>query len=102
MNWSELWRFERGGAGVIAPGPWLWLRALGWMALLFAVATLIFFASFQAPDWFKLPPGSDYACAVILPTLGVLLYCLAVRFASAARFPNSGYVTPRLNCRSDL
>ena len=81
MNWSELWRFERGGAGVIAPGPGLWLRALGWMALLFAVATLIFFASFQAPDWFKLPPGSDYACAVILPTLGVLLYCLAVRFA---------------------
>jgi membrane protease YdiL (CAAX protease family) len=81
MKWSELWRFERGDAGIIAPGPWLWLRTLLWMALLFACATLAFFASFQGPDWFRLPPGSDYVCAIFLPALAVLLYGLAVRFA---------------------
>lgn len=38
MNLGE--RIETGSAGVLAPGRWLWLRAIGWMVLLFAVVLL--------------------------------------------------------------
>jgi hypothetical protein len=68
-NSSELWRLEGGGAGVIAPGRWFWLRALLWMAALFGFATLAFFAALQMSDWFNLPAGSDYLCAIIVPAL---------------------------------
>lgn len=34
-------RIESGSAGVLAPGRWLWLRAVGWMVLLFAGAVAI-------------------------------------------------------------
>jgi uncharacterized protein len=81
MNWSTLWRFERGNSGAIAPGPWLWLRALLWMTLLFGFATLAFFASLLLPNWFGLPTGSDYYCAIIVPALALLIYGVAVRFA---------------------
>jgi uncharacterized protein len=80
MKWSEHWQFERGSTGVIAPGPWLWLRTVLWMALLFGFATLAFFASLLMPNWFGLPAGSDYTCAIIVPALALLIYAGAVRF----------------------
>jgi len=39
MNLGE--RIETGSAGVLAPGRWLWLGAVGWMVLLFALVALM-------------------------------------------------------------
>lgn len=39
MNIGE--RIETGSAGVLAPGRWLWARAIGWMVLLFAVVVAV-------------------------------------------------------------
>jgi membrane protease YdiL (CAAX protease family) len=80
MKWFEHWQFESGSTGVIAPGPWLWLRTVLWMVLLFGFATLAFFASLQLQDWIHLPAGSGYYRAIIVPALGVLIYAVAVRF----------------------
>jgi len=81
MTWSRHWRLECGDSGVVAPGPWLWLRALLWAALLFGFSILAFFAALRMPVWVRLPPGSDYACAIIVPALAVFAYAVAVHFA---------------------
>jgi membrane protease YdiL (CAAX protease family) len=81
MKWFEHWQFESGRTGVLAPGPWLWLRTLLWMVLLFGFATLAFFASLQLQEWIHLPAGSGYYRAIIVPALAVLLYGIAVHFA---------------------
>lgn len=80
MKWFAHWRFDSGNTGVLAPGPWLWLRTLLWMVLLFSFATLAFFASLQLQEWVRLPAGSGYYRAIIIPALGVLIYAAAVRF----------------------
>jgi len=80
MKWFEHWQFDSGSTGIIAPGPWLWLRTLLWMVLLFSFATFAFFASLELQAWIHLPAGSGYYRAIILPALAVLIYAVAVHF----------------------
>ena len=79
MTHTDIWKLDFGDRGVLAPGRWLWARALVWAALLFAVALAGFFASLQLSDWLKLPNGSDYFCGAVLPIVTVIVYVLAVR-----------------------
>jgi len=73
------WRLALGDRGVLAPGRWLWARAILWGLLLFAVTLVAFFASYQLSDWLKLPKGFDYACAAGLPVLTMMVYAASVR-----------------------
>jgi len=74
------WKLDLGDRGVLAPGRWLWVRAIAWALLLFAMALVGFFASFQLSDWLKLPDGSDYFTASILPLLTIAVYVASLRF----------------------
>jgi uncharacterized protein len=65
---------ELGNAGVLAPGRWRWLRAIGWMLLLALVLTFVGF-----PGWLHLPVNRE------LLRLGgaaaaVLVYAALVRW----------------------
>jgi uncharacterized protein len=80
MNWSTVWKLDTGTTGILAAGPWLRLRVLSWAAFLFGCATAAFFATFEARDWLGLPRAADYAFAIMIPAMALLLYGLAVRF----------------------
>ncbi|WP_232474037.1 CPBP family intramembrane glutamic endopeptidase [Sphingomonas sp. MA1305] len=64
-----------GDAGVLRPGRWRWLRALGWMVLLFVVATLLLY-----PGWLRLPGVGPEVIRPVLTLIAYLGYAVAVRW----------------------
>ncbi len=64
-----------GDAGVLRPGRWRWLRALGWMVLLFVVATLLLY-----PGWLELPGVGAAVIRPVLTLVAYLAYAAAVRW----------------------
>jgi len=78
-----------GSAGVLAPGKWRWLRALGWLAILCVVvvlaynalakAALLLLGSAAAPD--------KLIAAIAGVTALVAAYWLAVRFGEKRQVP---------------
>jgi hypothetical protein len=73
MNSNTLWSFEPGTSGVLAPGPWLWLRAVLW-ALLLASCTLAIFLATQFPGpWLHLPANSNCAIVFLFAHAGIAL-----------------------------
>jgi membrane protease YdiL (CAAX protease family) len=77
------WTLELGTSGVLAPGRWLWLRAVLWAALLSAGALGFLFSTIDLTSWLNLPPNSSYITFLVLPLLAFLTYALVVRLAEA-------------------
>lgn len=84
-----------GAAGVLAPGKWRWLRALGWLVALSAVLLVGFNAVAKATLWL-LGPGSDATAvdrlvAAIAGSIAMLVfYKLAVGFSERRAVPELG------------
>ncbi len=71
---------ELGDRGILAPGRWRWLRALGWMVALFAILSAICF-----PGWLRhlvtLTPAMRDPVLVGAAIVAVLVYAWLVRSA---------------------
>lgn len=87
MNFSGLSRLSYGNAGVLAPGKWLYPRAVAWAAVLFIFAALVYVASLQLAEWLTLPAVAGYWIGILLPLAGLAVYGLAVRLGER-RSPN--------------
>jgi membrane protease YdiL (CAAX protease family) len=85
MAKSIEWKLDVGDQGVLAPGPWLWARAICWALALFAVAVVGFFTSIQLVTWLRLPDAFSYPIAAFLPVITVLIYVAAVRTVEKRR-----------------
>lgn len=71
-----------GSAGVLAPGKWRWLRALGWLAVLCIAVILLFNAVARATLWLTIwASGADVASSSAAPASFKLAAAIA---ASAA------------------
>jgi hypothetical protein len=78
MNSKALWQFEPGTSGVLAPGRWLWLRAVLWALLLSGGTLLIFLATQFLSPWLHLPANSNYAIVFLLPIAAFALYAFSI------------------------
>ena len=78
MNSNNSWPFELGSCGVLAPGRWLWVRAMLWALLLSSGALAIFLATQFLAPWLHLPPSSNYPIVFLLPLAALVLYALSV------------------------
>jgi len=78
MNSNTLWQFELGVSGVLAPGRWLWLRAVLWALLLASCTLAIFLATQFLGPWLHLPANSNYAIVFLLPIVAFVLYAFSV------------------------
>lgn len=76
---SSAWRLRADEAGVLHAGPWLRLRTMAWMALLFALSAAAFFASLLLTDWMPALADHGRAIALLLPAAMVIVYALLVR-----------------------
>jgi membrane protease YdiL (CAAX protease family) len=80
---NAIWSLQVGTDGVLAPGRWLWLRAVLWAALL-SVGAFAFFLSTQYLDsWLHLPPSSAYPIFLGVPFIAFVAYALVVRAAES-------------------
>lgn len=79
MNSDISWRFERGRSGVLAPGRWLWLRALLWALLLSSGTIFIFLSTQFLSPWLHLPRSAHYAIVILFPIAAFILYAFSVR-----------------------
>jgi hypothetical protein len=78
MNSNTSWQFELGVSGVLAPGRWLWLRAVLWALLLASCTLAIFLATQFLGPWLHLPANSNYAIVFLLPIVAFVLYAFSV------------------------
>lgn len=72
-----------GDAGALIPGRWRWLRALGWMMLLFVATSLLLY-----PGWLRQPAGRHIdrnGVQMVTTLIAYGLYALAVRFGERRR-----------------
>ena len=74
-----------GSAGVLAPGKWRWLRALGWMAALCVGIVIAYNAVAKAVLWLltlehQAHPADRLVAAIAGSTAVLLLYAAAVRW----------------------
>ena len=89
-----------GSAGVLAPGKWRWLRALGWLAVLCVAIVLVFNAVSKATLWLmakaadvqlastSAAPAPYKLVAAIAGSIAlVATYWVAVRFGERRRVP---------------
>lgn len=81
MNTNTSWPFESGSSGVLAPGRWLWLRAMLWSLLLSSGTLAIFLATQSLSSWLHLPRSANYPIVLLLPIAAFVLYAFAVRKA---------------------
>jgi membrane protease YdiL (CAAX protease family) len=79
MNSNALWPFEPGMSGVLAPGRWLWLRAVLWALLLSSGTLVVFLATQFLGPWLHLPTNSNYAIVSLFPIAAFVLYAFSVR-----------------------
>jgi membrane protease YdiL (CAAX protease family) len=81
MNYKNDWPFQLGTSGILAPGRWLWLRAVLCTLLLFSGTLVVFIATQLLSTWLHLPPNSNYAIVLLLPIGAFVLYAFVVRKA---------------------
>ena len=88
-----------GDAGVLAPGRWRWLRAIGWMLLLVAVTIGCAATSGAIGRWLGTPSAVRLALGLVILAVLYALYVLLVRrgerrpvseLAPAAALPELG------------
>lgn len=79
MNRDISWPFETGTEGVLAPGRWLWLRAVLWALLLSSGTLAIFLATQLLGPSLHLPANSKYAIVSLFPIAAFVLYAFIVR-----------------------
>lgn len=78
-------RPDLGDAGVLAPGRWRWLRALGWMVLMFALVGLVASLPNIAAAHAALPPGTALPLSLVAIAVAYLLYAGLVRWGEKRR-----------------
>jgi membrane protease YdiL (CAAX protease family) len=83
-----------GSAGVLAPGKWRWLRALGWMAVL-TVAIVLAFNLVVKAALFAFGPAGEGATAKLVAAFAgsvaiLLIYLAATRFGERRPVPELG------------
>jgi membrane protease YdiL (CAAX protease family) len=83
MRNIQAWSLEFGTTGVLAPGRWLWVRAVLWATLLFAGAFAFFLAAQYLGAWLHLPPNSAYAIFLGIPIVAFVVYAITVQAAEA-------------------
>lgn len=76
---------DLGDAGVLAPGRWRWLRALGWMILLFALVGLVASLPNIAAAHAALPPGTALPLSLLAIAVAHLVYAGLVRWGEKRR-----------------
>ena len=81
MNQNSSWPYEKGSAGVLAPGRWLWLRAMLWAIMLSSGTMVIFLATQFLSSWLHLPRMANYPIVLLLPIAAFVLYAFAVHKA---------------------
>lgn len=87
MN-SQYTQVELGDAGVLAPGKWLWARAMGWMiALFFALASALAAVQFGLVALFGKVPWVAPAGTCVGLAMSYGVYVTAVRFGEK-RWPS--------------
>ena len=74
-----------GSSGVLAPGKWRWLRALGWMVALCVAIVLAYNAVAKALLWLLAPHHQDSSVARLIAAIGgsvaiLIVYGAAVRW----------------------
>jgi membrane protease YdiL (CAAX protease family) len=85
MLTNQQWRLDLGDRGVLKPGPWLWLRATGWNALLFLGAVFFFFGTILQLPWLHLRKDWPMTIGLLGPVLAFLVYALAVHIGERRR-----------------
>jgi uncharacterized protein len=74
-----------GSSGVLAPGKWRWLRALGWMVALCVAIVLAYNAAAKALLWLLAPHHQESSVARLIAAIGgsvaiLIVYGAAVRW----------------------
>ncbi|MFT4111614.1 lysostaphin resistance A-like protein [Silvibacterium sp.] len=72
--------FDPGSSGILAAGRFFYARVVAWAVLLFAIATVFFFASVFGAHWLGLRGNWFYALAMVLPPLACCIYAVLVHF----------------------
>ena len=86
-----------GSTGVLAPGQWRWLRALGWMLALCVVIVVGFNAVAKGAVMLLGDDAGDKALAAIVGALAILvIYWAAVRFGERRNVDELGMRLPDL------
>jgi membrane protease YdiL (CAAX protease family) len=78
LNDNTSWPFETATSGVLAPGRWLWLRAVLWALILASCTLAVFLATQFLGPWLHLPANSSYAIVFLLPIVAFVLYAYSV------------------------